>query len=569
MSNIVGVIQLETNFSTMEQSFIAHIEESIKQNWNLPALSDHKGATYSYADVARKIAKIHIIFQKTGIKKGDRIAIVGRNSANWAVSFLAITSYGAVVVPILHEFKPDNVHHIVNHSEAMVLFAGDVIWENLNEAMMPHVKCIISIADFSILHENTPFSVRDIHAKLNADYALKYPNGISPEEVKYHRDKPEELAIINYTSGTSGFSKGVMLPFRSLTSNLLFALEVLPLEPAGKMVSILPLAHAYGGAFEFIYPISRGCHVNFLTRTPSPKIILDAFSELRPRVVLSVPLIIEKIYKKSVLEAINKPSIKLLLKVPLIDRRICKKINEKLTSVFGGEFHEVVIGGASLNPEVERFLKKIGFRYTVGYGMTECGPIITYAPWDTNKLYSTGKAAPRMEIKIDSEDQERIVGEILVRGENVMLGYFNNDEATKAAFTSDGWLRTGDLGIIDSDGYLFIKGRSKNMILGPSGQNIYPEEIEGRLNNMPFVQESLIVEGGGKLITLIYPDFEAADKQGLTNLDLERKMEENRLEVNKELPAYSQIASVKLYPEEFEKTPKRSIKRFLYQSQAV
>ena len=553
----------------MEHSFIAHIEKSIQQNWTLPALSDHKGVTYTYEDLARKIAKVHIIFEKTGIKKGDRIALVGRNSANWAVTFLAISSYGAVVVPILHEFKPDNVHHIVNHSEAMVLFVGDVIWENLNEAMMPHVKCIISVADYSILHENTPFSVRDIRAKLNDDYARKYPSGINPGDVKYHKDKPQDLAIINYTSGTSGFSKGVMLPFRSLTSNLLFAEKVLPLEAAGKMVSILPMAHAYGAAFEFIYPITRGCHINFLTRTPSPKIILDAFAELKPKVVLSVPLIIEKIYKKSVLEAINKPSIKLLLKVPLIDRRICKKINEKLSSVFGGEFHEVVIGGAALNPEVERFLKKIGFRYTVGYGMTECGPIITYDAWNTNKLYSTGKAAPRMEIKIDSEDPENVVGEILVRGDNVMLGYFKNEDATKAAFTSDGWMRTGDLGVIDSDGYLFIRGRCKNMILGPSGQNIYPEEIEAKINNMPFVQESLVVEGNGKLITLIYPDFEAADKFGLTTSDLEKKMEENRIEANKDLPAYSQLVAVKLYPEEFEKTPKRSIKRFLYQSQAV
>ena len=553
----------------MEQSFVAHIEKSIRQNWNLPALSDYKGVTYTYQDVARKIAKIHIIFEKTGIHKGDRIALVGRNSANWAVSFLAINSYGAVVVPILHEFKPDNVHHIVNHSEAMAVFVGDVIWESLNESQMPNVKCIISVADFSILHENTPFSVHDIRAGLNSDYAHKYPNGITPEDVNYHRDKPNDLAVINYTSGTSGFSKGVMLPYRSLTSNLLFAEEVLPLEAAGKMVSILPMAHAYGAAFEFIYPISRGCHINFLTRTPSPKIILDSFSELKPKVVLSVPLIIEKIYKKNILEAINKPSIKLLLKLPIVDRRICKKINEKLTSIFGGEFYEVIIGGAALNPEVERFLKKIGFRYTVGFGMTECGPIITYAPWHSNKLYSTGKAAPRMEIKIDSENQEQVVGEILVRGDNVMLGYYKNEEATKAAFTADGWMRTGDLGIIDSDGYLFIKGRCKNMILGPSGQNIYPEEIEGKINNMPFVQESLVVERGGKLMALIYPDFEAADKQGLNNLDLEKKMEENRIETNKDLPAYSQIVSVKLYPEEFEKTPKKSIKRFLYESEAV
>lgn len=553
----------------MERSFIAHIEKSIRQNWDLPALSDYKGTTYAYKDIARKIAKIHIIFEKTGIQKGDKIALVGRNSSNWAVSFLAITTYGAITVPILHDFKPDNIHHIVNHSEAMVLFTGDQIWENLNESQIPRVKCIISLGDFSILHENTPFSVRQIHSELPQLFAKKYPSGLAPENINYHRDEPEELAIINYTSGTSGFSKGVMLPYRSLVSNLLFAEDVLPLESGGNMVSILPLAHAYGAAFEFFYPITRGCHINFLTRTPSPKIILEAFAELKPKVVLSVPLIIEKIYRKNILDAINKPSVKLLLKLPIIDRRICKKINDKLTAIFGSEFHEVVIGGAALNPDVESFLKKIGFRYTVGYGMTECGPIVTYAPWDSNKLFSTGKAAPRMQIKIDSEDPENIVGEILVKGDNVMLGYYRNDEATEAAFTPDGWLHTGDLGLIDKDGYLFIKGRSKNMILGASGQNIYPEEIEARINNMPFVQESLVIENAGKLIALVYPDYELADKFKTTTEGLQKKMEDNRIEVNKMLPSYCQISEVRLYPEEFEKTPKRSIKRFLYQAPSV
>ncbi|KAF5077988.1 Long-chain-fatty-acid--CoA ligase [anaerobic digester metagenome] len=549
----------------VDKSFVSLFEESIKQNWDLPAFTDYKGATLSYSDVARKIEKIHIIFEKTGIQKGDKIALIGRNSSTWAVAFMATVSYGAVLVPILHDFKPDNVHHIVNHSDARVLFTGEPIWENLNEKRMRGVKCIISLTDFSILHENTPFSVKEIRDKVHELFNDKYPNGLKPSDISYHKDSPNDLALINYTSGTSGFSKGVMLPYRCMWSNALFASQVMPLNAGDNMVSILPLAHAYGAAFEFIYPTTKGCHIHFLTRTPSPKIILDAFDELKPRVVLSVPLIIEKIYKKNILEALKRPSLRLLLKVPIIDRRIRKKINQKLTSLFGGEFIEVIIGGAALNPEVEAFLKKIGFHYTVGYGMTECGPIITYDSWETNKLYSTGKAVVNMQVKIDSEDPQRIVGEVLAKGDNVMLGYYKNEEATAAAIDEDGWLHTGDLGLIDSEGYLFIKGRSKNMILGPSGQNIYPEEIEARINVMPYVQESLVVDHSGKLVALIFPDFDLADQHGLTNEDLEKQMETNRVDINKELPLYSQIAKVKLYPEEFEKTPKRSIKRFLYQ----
>ncbi|MBN1988186.1 MAG: AMP-binding protein [Bacteroidales bacterium] len=549
----------------MDKSFVRLFEESIKQNWDLPAFTDYKGATLSYSDVARKVEKIHIIFEKTGIQKGDKIALIGRNSSTWAVAFLATVSYGAVLVPILHDFKPDNVHHIVNHSDARALFTGEPIWENLNERRMRGVKCIISLADFSILHENTPFSVQEIRNRVHELYNNKYPNGLEPSHISYYKDSPNELALINYTSGTSGFSKGVMLPYRCLWSNALFASQVMPLKAGDNMVSILPLAHAYGAAFEFIYPTTKGCHIHFLTRTPSPKIILDAFDELKPRVVLSVPLIIEKIYKKNILEALKRPSLRLLLKVPIIDRRIRKKINQKLTSLFGGEFIEVIIGGAALNPEVDNFLKKIEFRYTVGYGMTECGPIITYDSWATNKLYSTGKAVVNMQIKIDSDNPQHIVGEVLVKGDNVMLGYYKNEEATAAAINEDGWLRTGDLGVIDSDGYLFIKGRSKNMILGSSGQNIYPEEIEARINVMPYVQESLVVDQGGKLVALIFPDFDLADQHGLTNNDLEKQMETNRVDINKELPLYSQLTKVKLYPEEFEKTPKRSIKRFLYQ----
>lgn len=549
----------------MDKSFIDLFEKSVKQNWDLPAFTDYQGTTLKYSDVARKIEKIHIIFEKTGIEKGDKIALIGKNSSTWAVAYIATISYGAVLVPILHDFKPDNVHHIVNHSDARVLFTSDAIWEDLNESHMRGVKCIISLTDFSILHENTPFSVKDIRSKVHEFFNEKYPNDFTPENVIYHKDKPEALALINYTSGTSGFSKGVMLPYRSLWSNMVFAEGVIPLKPKDNVVSILPLAHAYGAAFEFLFPFTSGCHIHFLTKTPSPKVILDAFAEIRPRIVLSVPLIIEKIYKKNVMEALKRPSLQLLLKVPIIDRRILSKVKQKLTSVFGDNFIEVIIGGAALNPEVESFLRNIGFRYTVGYGMTECGPIITYDSWKTNKLYSTGKQVVNMQVKIDSSDPQNVVGEIMVKGDNVMLGYYKNEEATKQVLDKDGWLRTGDLGIIDKDGYLYIKGRCKNMILGPSGQNIYPEEIEAKINNMPFVQESLVVEHNQKLVALIFPDFDTADKQGYSNDDLERIMEETRVEINKTLPAYCQITKVKLYPEEFEKTPKRSIKRFLYQ----
>ena len=549
----------------MDKSFINLFEQSVKQNWDLPAFTDYQGTTLKYSDVARKIEKIHIIFEKTGIEKGDKIALIGKNSSAWAVAYIATISYGAVLVPILHDFKPDNVHHIINHSDARVLFTSDAIWEDLNEAHMRGVKCIISLTDFSILHENTPFSVKEIRSKVHDFFTEKYPNDFTPANVVYHKDEPDGLALINYTSGTSGFSKGVMLPYRSLWSNMVFAKGVIPLSPSDNVVSILPLAHAYGAAFEFLFPFTAGCHIHFLTKTPSPKIILDAFAEIRPRIVLSVPLIIEKIYKKNVMEALKRPSLQLLLKVPIIDRRILNKVNQKLNSVFGDNFIEVIIGGAALNPEVESFLRKIGFRYTVGYGMTECGPIITYDSWKTNRLYSPGKAVVNMQVKIDSSDPQSVVGEIMVKGENVMLGYYKNEEATKQVLGNDGWLRTGDLGIIDKDGYLYIKGRCKNMILGPSGQNIYPEEIEAKINNMPFVQESLVVEHNQKLVALIFPDFDTADKEGYSNDDLDRIMEETRIEINKTLSAYSQITKVKLYPEEFEKTPKRSIKRFLYQ----
>lgn len=548
----------------MEQSFIAFIEESIKNNWDLDALTDYNGATLQYKDVARKIEKLHIIFEESGIEKGDKIAVCGRNSSHWGVTFLATLTYGAVIVPILHEFKADNVHNIVNHSEAKLLFVGDVVWENLNEAAMPLLEGVLLMNDFSLLISR---SKKLDHARehLNEMFGKKYPKNFRKEHVSYHKDQPEELAVINYTSGTTSYSKGVMLPYRSLWSNTQFAYEVLPLKAGDRLVSMLPMAHMYGLAFEFIYEFCVGCHVYFLTRTPSPKIIFQAFADIKPSLVIAVPLIIEKIIKKNVLPKLETPTMKLLLKVPLINDKIKATVREQVINAFGGNFSEIIIGGAAFNHEVEQFLKMIDFPYTVGYGMTECGPIITYEDWSRFKMGSCGKAAPRMEVKVLSPDPENIVGEVVCRGPNVMLGYYKNEEATREVLDAEGWLHTGDLAVMDAQGNLTIKGRSKNLILGASGQNIYPEEVEDRLNNMPYVAESIVVQQNDKLVGLIYPDFDDAFAHGLNNADIERIMEENRVEINATLPAYSQLYKMKIYPEEFEKTPKKSIKRFLYQ----
>ena len=548
----------------MEQSFIAYIEESIKNNWDLDALTDYKGATLQYKDVARKIEKVHIIFEESGIKKGDKIAICGRNSSHWGVTFLAILTYGAVAVPILHEFKADNVHNIVNHSEAKLLFVGDVVWENLNESAMPLLEGVILMNDFTLLVSR---SEKLTHARehLNELFGQKYPKNFRTEHINYHKDQPRELAVINYTSGTTSYSKGVMLPYSSLWSNTKFAFEVLSMKPGDKLVSMLPMAHMYGMAFEFLYEFSAGCHIYFLTRMPSPKIIFQAFAEIKPNLIISVPLIIEKIIKKNVLPKLETPAMKLLLKVPIVNDKIKSTIREQIINSFGGNFEVIIVGGAAFNHDVETFLKMIDFPYTVGYGMTECGPILAYEDWKRFKPYSCGKAAPRMEVKVLSPDPQSIVGEIVCKGPNVMLGYYKNEEATEQVIDKDGWMHTGDLGIIDEEGNITIKGRSKNMLLGASGQNIYPEEIEDKLNNMPYVAESIVVQQNEKLVVLIYPDFDDAFAHGLTNEDIERTMEENRVALNGELPAYSQIAKIKIYPEEFEKTPKKSIKRFLYQ----
>lgn len=548
----------------LEQSFIALIEQSIKTNWYLNALTDNKGITLQYRDVARKIEKIHILLENAGIEKGDKIAICGRNSAHWTVTYLAVITYGAVVVPILHEFKADQVHNIVNHSEARLLFVGDQIWENLNEAAMPHLEGIIELKDFGVpVSRSEKLAYARDH--LNEIFGHKFPCRFRPDDISYEKEKSEDLAIINYTSGTTGYSKGVMLPYRSILSNVLYCKEKIGLKAGDSVVSMLPLGHVFGMTFDFLYGFTAGAHLWFLTRMPSPKIIAESFAEIRPRVIACVPLIVEKIFKKNILPKVDNKLGKLLLHVPIISDKIKELIKQKAMEVFGGNFIEIIIGGAPFNAEVEAFLKMIDFPYTIAYGMTECGPIICHSHWTELKLASCGKVAARMEAKVLSPNPSAIAGELVCRGANLMLGYYKNEEATRQVIDTEGWLHTGDMATIDEDGNVFIKGRCKNLLLTSSGQNIYPEEIESKLNNMPYVSESLIILQQDKLVGLIYPDSDDAFAHGLSQSDLVRVMEENRLELNKQLPAFSQIARFKLYPEEFEKTAKKSIKRFLYQ----
>jgi len=548
----------------LEQSFIALIEQSIKTNWYLNALTDYKGITLQYRDVARKIEKIHILLENAGIEKGDKIAICGRNSAHWTVTYLAVITYGAVVVPILHEFKADQVHNIVNHSEARLLFVGDQIWENLNEAAMPHLEGIIELKDFGVpVSRSEKLAYARDH--LNEIFGHKFPCRFRPDDISYEKEKSEDLAIINYTSGTTGYSKGVMLPYRSILSNVLYCKEKIGLKAGDSVVSMLPLGHVFGMTFDFLYGFTAGAHLWFLTRMPSPKIIAESFAEIRPRVIACVPLIVEKIFKKNILPKVDNKLGKLLLHVPIISDKIKELIKQKAMEVFGGNFIEIIIGGAPFNAEVEAFLKMIDFPYTIAYGMTECGPIICHSHWTELKLASCGKVAARMEAKVLSPNPSAIAGELVCRGANLMLGYYKNEEATRQVIDTEGWLHTGDMATIDEDGNVFIKGRCKNLLPTSSGQNIYPEEIESKLNNMPYVSESLIILQQDKLVGLIYPDSDDAFAHGLSQSDLVRVMEENRLELNKQLPAFSQIARFKLYPEEFEKTAKKSIKRFLYQ----
>ena len=540
-------------------------QEAFKKNWDRPAISNYQGVTLHYRDVARRIEKMHIMFEECGLEKGDKVAICSRNQANWAVAFLSAMTYGAVPVPLLHEFKSSNIHHLVNHSEAKILFVDDVIWEGLTETEMPDLHAIIQVNTFKLLYAKDE-KIVSAREHLNELFGKKYPMAFTPDALDYYEDSAEELAIINYTSGTSGFSKGVMVPYRAVFSNIEFARTVLPgLDNTKNVVSMLPCAHMYGLMFELMYELSVGAHVHFLSRIPSPKIIMKALAEVKPYIVVAVPLVIEKIYKSKVKPVLEKEGIKVLMRLPVLNKVVMNKIRTELVNAFGGEFYEVIIGGAAFNKDVEAFFKKIKFPFTVGYGMTECAPIITYDDWTVEKLYSCGKNAPNLEIKIDSSDQVNVPGEILVKGANVFLGYFKNEEATAEVFTEDGWFRTGDMGVIDSEGSLFIKGRSKCMILGPSGQNIYPEEVETVINSQPYVVDSLVVEDDGGLTALIYPDFQQGARDGMNQAAFVKYIEDILPELNKELPNYARLKRIKVMSEDFERTPKKSIKRYLYQ----
>lgn len=547
-------------------SFNSLIEQSIIKNWELDALTDYKGATLQYRDVARKIEKLHIIFQNSGIDKGDKIAICGRNSSNWAVVFLATLTYGAVAVPILHEFMPDQVHNIVNHSEAKLLFVGDMVAPTIQEEEMPHLEGILFIPDFSVLVSRSE-KLTYAREHLNEIFGHKYPKYFRQEHVNYYKEEsPEELLLINYTSGTTGFSKGVMIPARALWSNYDFATGVLgdKVSRGDNIISILPMAHMYGMMFEFLFEFLIGCHIYFLTRIPSPAIIAQAFAEVKPAVIIAVPLVIEKIIRKKVFPKIQNNLMKLLLNMPVVSKKVNQKICEEVKNAFGGRFYEIIVGGAAFNQEIENFLHKINFPYTVGYGTTECAPIIAYSDYNDFVPGSCGKAVVNMQVEIESSDPQNIPGEIIVKGLNVMLGYYKNEEATNQVLDSNGWYHTGDLGIMDKDGNIFIKGRSKNMLLGSNGQNIYPEEIEDKLNSLALVGESIVLQREEKLVALVHPDMEEAESMGFSIDDIEKVMTQNLQTLNEMLPGYSKISEIILHEEEFEKTPKKSIKRYLY-----
>ncbi|WP_337949155.1 AMP-binding protein [Prevotella pectinovora] len=547
-------------------SFNSLIEQSIISHWDSDALTDYKGITLQYKDVARKIEKLHILFENSGVEHGDKIAICGRNCASWAVVFLATLTYGAVAVPVLHEFTADQIHNIVNHSEAKLLFVGDVVATVIDPTKMPSLEGIVYIPDYSLVVSRTD-KLTYAREHLNELFGKKYPKAFRQQHISYYKEKdPSELALINYTSGTTGFSKGVMLPYRALWSNIDFAKGVLgkTIKKGDNTISILPMAHMYGMSFEFLFEFLHGCHVFYLTRVPSPAIIAQAFKDVKPAIVIAVPLVIEKIIRKKVFPQIQNTKVKLLMKMPGVGKKVKKRICEQVYQAFGGNLYEVIIGGAALNQEIESFLKDIDFPFTVGYGATECAPIITYSDWHDFVPMSCGREVVHMEVKIDSENPETVPGEILARGLNVMLGYYKNDEATAQTIDKDGWYHTGDLGLMDKGGNVFIKGRSKNMLLGPNGQNIYPEEIEDKFNSMTFAMESVVVQRDGKLVGLVHPDFDEVHAMGLSRDDLQSLMEENRVQVNANLPVYCKIAAIEIHDEEFEKTPKKSIKRYLY-----
>ena len=553
----------------MEQipSFNALIQKSVIDNWDLDALTDYKGQTLQFHDVARKIEKVHILFENSGIQKGDKIALCGRNSSQWAVAFLATLTYGAIAVPILHEFNAEQIHNIVNHSEARLLFVGDHVATIIDPQAMPTLEGIINNPDYSLMISRTD-KLTYAREHLNELYGKKYPKYFRKEHVNYYIEQsPDELAVINYTSGTTGFSKGVMIPYRALWSNYDFACDVLgkTIKAGDKVISMLPMAHMYGMAFEFIFEFLHGCHVYYFNRVPSPAIIAQALAEIKPVIVIAVPLIIEKIIRKKVFPKIQNNRMRLLLQMPVISKKVREMICQEVLKAFGGKMYEVIIGGAALNQEVERFLKRIDFPYTVGYGATECAPIICYSDWKTFAQGSCGRAALHQQVEIDSPDPRRIPGEILTKGPNVMLGYYKNQEATEETIDRNGWYHTGDLGTMDVHGNVFINGRSKNMLLGPNGQNIYPEEIEDKLNSMTMVVESIVVQRDNKLVALVYPDFDEAKGMNFSTDDIKNVMEQNRNGLNEMLPAYEKISEIIIQKEEFEKTPKKSIKRYLYQ----
>ena len=547
-------------------SFNEIIEKSIIDNWDLDALTDYKGITLQYHDVARKIEKLHIMFENSGVERGDKIALCGRNSAHWAVAFIATLTYGAVAVPILHEFTPEQIHNIVNHSEAKILFVGDIVSTQVDATKMPSLEGIINIPDYSLALSRTD-KLTYAREHLNELYGRKFPKYFRREHVHYyHEQRADELALINYTSGTTGFSKGVMIPYRALWGNYDFAVHVLgkAIHHGDRVISILPMAHMYGMAFEFIFEFLHGCHIYYLTRIPSPAIIAQAFSDVRPQIIIAVPLVIEKIIRKKVFPKLQTGTVRLLRNLPIINKKVEEKICEQVKQAFGGRFYEVIIGGAAFNQEVEQFLHRINFPYTVGYGTTECAPIICYSDYQSFVPGSCGRAVIHMEVKIDSPDPANVPGEILARGTNVMLGYYKNEEATRQTIDNEGWYHTGDLGTMDAYGNVFIKGRSKNMLLGPSGQNIYPEEIEDKLNSMPLVVESMVVQRDTKLVGLVYPDYEEAKNQGLAQSDIEAQMQQNLQDLNLVQPAYCKLAAIENQDKEFEKTPKKSIKRYMY-----
>ncbi|MCA1756328.1 MAG: AMP-binding protein [Bacteroidales bacterium] len=546
----------------IKERLIDYIRDSITGNWDIEALGDYQGKSYSYRDIAGSILKLHMLFREAGIEEGDKIALLGKNSANWCTVYLATVTYGAVTVPILPDFKRDDLMNILNHSDSKMLFVDEKLWETLAYNDLKEISNVIKLESFSYLAGRDEKS-KAFNDRLSEAFSEKYPD-LKKEDLVFSDIDNEKLAVISYTSGTTGFSKGVMVPHRSLAANVRYAQNNMPLKPGDKIVSFLPLAHTYGCAFEFLFPFTYGCHITILTKTPSPQIIIQAFKEIRPRLILSVPLVIEKVYKKQLIPVISKPAMKVMLAIPGLNSILHKKIRAKLFESFGGNFHEIVIGGAAFNADAEKFFRKIKFPFSVGYGMTECGPLISYASWTTTKLGASGRPVDTLEVTIDSDNPQKEVGEIILRGDNVMLGYYKNPEATDDVIDSDGWMHTGDLGYMDEEGNIFIKGRSKSMLLGPSGKNIYPEEIESMINNQDYVGESVVISEEDKLVALIYPDSEQMKKEGITEEQLPEIYETIRKMLNERLPSYMNVSRFRIHKEEFVKTPKRNVKRFLY-----